>query len=72
MGKTCGKYGEEWVRTEIHIGICWGNLKGRSHLEDLRVDGIIILTWLNKQDWMACIRFLWLRRGPSGGVCSVP
>jgi hypothetical protein len=21
---------------------------------------------------MACIRFLWLRRGPSGGVCSVP
>ena len=51
---------------------CWGNLRGRGHLEDLRVDGIVILTWLNKQDWMACIRFLWLTRGPSGGLCSVP
>jgi hypothetical protein len=52
--------------------ICWGNLKERDHLENLRVDGIIILTWLNKQDGMACIGFLWLRRGPSGGLCSVP
>jgi hypothetical protein len=53
-------------------GFVGGNLKERGHLEDLRVDGIIILTWLNKQDGMACIGFLWLGRGPSGGLCSVP
>jgi len=58
MGKACGTYGEERVRTQIHTGICWGNLKERGHLEDLRVDGIIILTWLNKQDGMVCIGFL--------------
>jgi hypothetical protein len=72
MGTTCGTYGVEMARTEIHTGICWGNLKERGHLENRRLGGSIIMTWLNKQDGMVCIGFLWLRRGPSGGICSVP
>jgi hypothetical protein len=29
----------------VDTGFCWGNLRGRDHLEDLGVDGRIILKW---------------------------
>jgi hypothetical protein len=45
------------------------NLNGRYHLEDLGVDGKVIVEWiLGKQRgrmWTGCI---WLRIGTSGGL----
>jgi hypothetical protein len=45
------------------------NMKGRDHLEDLGVDGKIILEWfLGKYGmklWTGCI---WVRIGTSGGL----
>jgi hypothetical protein len=40
MGGICGTYGD---RTEIHTGFWWTNLKERNNLEDLGVNGWIIL-----------------------------
>jgi hypothetical protein len=34
-----------WERGGMHVGFCWGNLSERDHLEDLGVDGRIILEW---------------------------
>jgi hypothetical protein len=55
---------------EIHIRRFWcGNIKRREHLEDLGVDGRIMLEWvLEKWGWVACPRFTWLRMGTSGGL----
>jgi len=36
-------------RREIHSGFWWGNLKERDHLEDLDIDGRIILTLVIKK-----------------------
>jgi len=33
-----------WGR-DVHIGFCWGNMRGRDNLEDKGVDGRIILRW---------------------------
>ena len=42
MGEACSTYGE----VELYVG-CWcGNLRARDHLEDLGVDGKIILRWI--------------------------
>jgi hypothetical protein len=35
-----------WGRGEVHKGFWWGNLRGRDHLEDLGVDGRIMLKWI--------------------------
>jgi hypothetical protein len=35
-----------WGRREMHTGFWWGNLKFRDHLENLGVDGRIILKWI--------------------------
>ena len=32
-----------WETGEVHTGYWWGNLRERNHLEDLGVDGKIIL-----------------------------
>jgi hypothetical protein len=34
---------------EIHTGFWWGNLNVRTHLEDLGVDGRILLKWIFKK-----------------------
>jgi hypothetical protein len=41
----------------MHTGLWWGNLSEGNHLEDLRVDGRIILkwifkTWVTGMDWI--------------------
>jgi hypothetical protein len=37
-----------WSR-QWHLGCWWGNLTGRDHLEDLGIDGRIILNWIFKK-----------------------
>jgi hypothetical protein len=33
-------------RAELFTGFWWGNLRKRGHLEDIGVDGRIILRWI--------------------------
>jgi len=45
----------------LHIGFWWGNLREDDHLEDLGIDGRIILKWIFKK-WMgAWTGLIWLR-----------
>jgi hypothetical protein len=46
----------------------WGNLRERDHLEDLDVDGRILLKWtFNKWDEEAWTGLIWRRIGTGGG-----
>ena len=55
------------LREEKCTGFCWGNVKDRDHLEDLVVDGRIILQLVfSKQDGWTWIGLLWLTLGTSG------
>jgi hypothetical protein len=36
-------------RGEVHTGLWWVKLKERVHLQDLGVDGMIILKWISKR-----------------------
>jgi hypothetical protein len=48
--------------------IFWfGNLKGKGHLEDLEVDGILECI-LGNYDRKMLTKCIWLRIGPSGGL----
>jgi hypothetical protein len=48
MGGVCGTYGVEERSIE---GIYWGDLTARDHLEDVGIEGRIILKWIcNKWD----------------------
>jgi hypothetical protein len=38
-----------WCREEVHKGFRLGNLTERGHMEDLGVDGKIILNWIFKK-----------------------
>jgi hypothetical protein len=48
MDRTCSTYGK---KGEAYIGFCWGNLRERSHLEDLCVDGRNILIQIFKKNY---------------------
>jgi hypothetical protein len=40
-----------WEIGEVHTGFWWGDLRDRDRLDDLGVDGRIILQWMfNKWD----------------------
>jgi hypothetical protein len=45
----------------------WGTLKERDHLEDIGVDGGIILNMSSKWDGEAWTGFIWLEIGTGGG-----
>ena len=50
----------------MYTGFWWGNMRERSHLEDLGIDGSIILKWIFKEwdggTWTGLI-WLWMRTG---------
>jgi hypothetical protein len=51
----------------VYIGLWWGNLRERDHLEDPGVDGRVILRWLfRKWDVEPWIGSNWLRIGTGG------
>jgi hypothetical protein len=57
-----------WGRGEAYIGIWWGNLRERDHLEDPGLDGRIILRCIfRKWDLGAWTGSIWLRIGTGGG-----
>jgi hypothetical protein len=46
-----------WVRKKLYTRFWWGNFMDRNHLEDLDVEGMVILTWMFKKwegvmDWI--------------------
>ena len=48
-----------WGRGEVHTRLWWGNLQEREHLEDLGVDGTIILKWIFKK-WDGGVYWIYL------------
>jgi len=38
-----------WGTGEVHTGFWWGDLRERDHMEDLSLDGRIILKWVLKE-----------------------
>jgi len=38
-----------WERDAVRTGFWWGNVRERDHLEDLDLDGEIILKWAFKK-----------------------
>jgi hypothetical protein len=57
-------------RTEyVHTEIWWENMKERNNLEDLSVDGRIIIKWIVKKcDRGTWTGLIWLRTGTGGGL----
>jgi hypothetical protein len=54
---------------EVHTGFWWGDPRKGDHLEDLALDGTIILKWIFKKwDGGAWTGLLWLEVGTDGGL----
>ena len=55
------------VKTEVHTGLWFGNLKERDHVENLDIAGRITLDWgLRKQDGRVWTGLIWLSRRTAG------
>jgi hypothetical protein len=58
-----------WWTGEVRTFFWLGDVMERDHLEDLGVDGRIILKWISRKlDWVAWTGLLWLRIGTGGGL----
>jgi hypothetical protein len=49
MGGACGT--DDRPKKQVHTGFWWGDLRERDHLEDLGVNGNIILLWILKKSF---------------------
>ena len=53
---------------EMHTRFWWGDLSERDHLEDVGVDGRLMLNWIVKKwDEESWTGLIWLRIGTGGG-----
>jgi len=60
-------------REDLYTEFWWANLREIDHLEDLGVDGKIILRWIfRKWDVRAWTGSIWLRMGTGGGHLQMP
>ena len=60
---------QEWGRGGVHTGFWWGDMREGDHLEDLGVDGMIILKRIFKKwDREAGTGSIWLWIGTSRGL----
>jgi hypothetical protein len=59
-------------RRATNTGVLWGNLKNREYLQDLVIDGSIILKSIFKQ-WAGKTskRLIWLRIKTHGGFLGI-
>jgi hypothetical protein len=48
-----------WGTGEVHPGLWWGDVREGDHLEDLGVEGRLILKWIFKQ-WGGMGRMDWI------------
>jgi len=66
-----GKHVDIWERAEICTGFWLGNLRERDHLEDLGIDGRIIILWIfRKWDVRAWPGSIWVRIRAGGSICE--
>lgn len=56
-----------WRREQVYTAFWWENQRERGHLEDLGVDGRIILKPTFKKSDAAWTRFVWQSIGAGGG-----
>jgi hypothetical protein len=57
-----------WETGDVSSEFWWGDLWDRDHLEDLSVNGSIILKWIFKNWEGAWTRLNWLRIGTDDGL----
>jgi hypothetical protein len=59
-------------RREVHTGFRWETLRERDYLEDLSINGSIILKWIFKKwDWEELSELTWLRIGQVTVSCEL-
>jgi hypothetical protein len=61
--------GGKYDVADVHTGPWWGDLMKRDHLEDLGIDGIIMLKWIFKKwNGKASTELIWLKIGMGCGL----
>jgi hypothetical protein len=59
-----------WGTGGVHTEVWWGDLAGKDQLEDLGIDGKIILKLICKRYGEAWIGLIWLMIGQVMGDCE--